>query len=66
MTRLPIPGSDGGSWGSILNEFLLFHIIMTAQSKLVQHHQVQQALRELQARRVQQGQWDQDPRVRQV
>lgn len=23
MTRLPIPGSDGGSWGSILNEFLL-------------------------------------------
>lgn len=23
MARLPIPGSDGGSWGSILNDFLL-------------------------------------------
>lgn len=22
MTRLPVPGSDGGTWGSILNDFL--------------------------------------------
>jgi hypothetical protein len=26
MTRLPIPGSDGGSWGTILNDFLSVEI----------------------------------------